>query len=184
MYADPGFVLVAAALADISSSVPTAPAESKPDTDGGVQGAISALFAAKDPEPEAVAGPEETASGDMGQDTISALFASSDPEPETVAEPEAPDSGDMGQGAISALFGNDDPAADPVATSDAIETNTYDSVEEDLANTDMPEVTMVQPSLGEVEPGLSNFDDFDAEDDIDVDLIESILEGKDENPSA
>ena len=92
-------------------------------------------------------------------------------------------SDDMGQDAISALFGTDEPAADPAATSDAIETKSYDSVEDDLADVDLPEINMVQHSYDETEPELSNFDDFDTEDDIDPDLIESILEGKDEDPS-
>jgi len=42
---------------------------------------------------------------------------------------------------------------------------------------------MVQHSYDETEPELSNFDDFGTEDDIDPDLIESILEGKDEDPA-
>jgi hypothetical protein len=92
-------------------------------------------------------------------------------------------SDDMGQDAISALFGTDEPAADPAATSDTIETKSYDSVEDDLADVDLPEINMVQHSYDETEPELSNFDDFDTEDDIDPDLIESILEGKDEDPA-
>jgi hypothetical protein len=43
---------------------------------------------------------------------------------------------------------------------------------------------MVQHGSDETDPELSNFNDFDAEDDIDPDLIESILEGKDEDPAA
>lgn len=254
MYADPGFDLVAAALADISGSVPTAPSESKPDSDSDDMGQdaisalfagndadpeapaaepvdlngdmgqddISALFAANNPEPEPVAEPEDPSSGDMGQDAISALFAANNPEPEIVTEPEdpssgdmgqdaisalfaannpepavveateAPISGDMGQDAISALFGTDEPAPDSTppdstpdaaSNSDTVETKSYDSVEDDLADTDLPEINMVQLGSDEEEPELSNFEDFDAEDDIGADLIESILEGKDEDPS-
>ena len=254
MYADPGFDLVAAALSDMSDSVPTAPSESKSDSGDMGQDAISALFAANDPDPEAPAAepvdlngdmgqdaisalfaandaepetftePEAAVSGDMGQDAIAALFAANDPEPEVVAEPEtfaepeAPISGDMGQDAIaalfaandsepeaaaepedtssgymgqdaiSALFGNEETAPDLTpdapATSDDIEIKTYDSVEDDLVNTDLPEVNMVQLNPDEEVPELSNFDDFDAEDDIDSDLIDSILEGKNEDPAA
>jgi|GEM_PF-6036637 hypothetical protein len=43
---------------------------------------------------------------------------------------------------------------------------------------------MVQLNPDEEVPELSNFDDFDAEDDIDSDLIDSILEGKNEDPAA
>ena len=63
-------------------------------------------------------------------------------------------------------------------------TKSYDSVEDDLADGDLPEINMVQLNPDEVEPELSNFDDFDAEDDIDTDLIDSILEGKNEDPAA
>lgn len=63
-------------------------------------------------------------------------------------------------------------------------TKSYDSVEDDLADDDLPEINMVQLNPDEVEPELSNFDDFDAEDDIDTDLIDSILKGKNEDPAA
>ena len=164
------------------------------DTSSGDMGqdAISALFAASDPAPEVAAEPETPVSGDMGQDAIAALFAANNREPAVVAEPEPEEtsSGDMGQDAISALFGNDEPAPDSTpdvadtSASDAIETDSYDSVEDDLADVDLPEINMVQLGSDEEEPELSNFDDFDAEDDIDASLIESILEGKDEDPAA
>jgi len=188
MYADPGFDLVAAALSDMSDSVPTAPSESKSDSGDMGQDAISALFAANDPDPEAPAAEPVDLNGDMGQDAISALFAANDSEPEAAAEPEDTSSGYMGQDAISALFGNEETAPDLTpdapATSDDIEIKTYDSVEDDLVNTDLPEVNMVQLNPDEEVPELSNFDDFDAEDDIDSDLIDSILEGKNEDPAA
>ena len=132
MYADPGFDLVAAALSDMSDSVPTAPSESKSDSGDMGQDAISALFAANDPDPEAPAAEPVDLNGDMGQDAISALFAANDSEPEAAAEPEDTSSGYMGQDAISALFGNEEPAPDLTpdapATSDDIEIKTYDSV--------------------------------------------------------
>ena len=148
------------------------------------QDAISALFAASDADPEVAAEEPVDLSADIGQDAISALFAANDPEPALVAKPQTLISADMGQDAISALFGTDEATTEPAATSDAIETSSYDSVEDDLANTDMPEINMVQLGSGEVEAELSNFDNFDAEDDIDVGLIESILEGKNEDPVA
>ena len=63
-------------------------------------------------------------------------------------------------------------------------TKSYDSAEDDLADGDLPEINMVQLNPDEVEPELSNFDDFDAEDNIDTDLINSILEDKNKDPAA
>lgn len=60
----------------------------------------------------------------------------------------------------------------------------YDSAEDDLTDSDLPEINMVQLNPDEVEPELSNFDDFDTEDDIDTDLIDSILEDKNKDPAA
>jgi glycosyltransferase involved in cell wall biosynthesis len=113
MYADPGFDLVAAALADISGSKPASSPE--PEADSGSedmgQDAISALFAANDADPEVpTAEPVDLSGGDMGQDAISALFAANDADPEVpAAEPVDLDGGDMGQDAISALFAANDP---------------------------------------------------------------------------
>jgi len=184
MYSDPGFDLLAAALADMPGSVPTAPSESKSDSDDMSPDAIAALFASNDADLETLAAEPVDLNGDMSEDAIAALFAANDPEPEAVAEPEAPVSGDICQDAISTLFESDEPAEDPAASSDAIETNSCDSIEDDLADDDLPEITMVQHSSDETDPELSNFDDFEAEDDIDPDLIDSILEGKGEDPAA
>ena len=60
----------------------------------------------------------------------------------------------------------------------------YDSAEDDLTDSDLPEINMVQLNPDEVEPELSNFDDFDTEDDIDTDLIDSVLEDKNKDPVA
>lgn len=60
----------------------------------------------------------------------------------------------------------------------------YDSAEDDLTDSDLPEINMARLNPDEVEPELSNFDDFDTEDDIDTDLIDSILEDKNKDPAA
>ena len=116
-YSSPEFDLVAAALAEMSSTTTTststsAPAAVEPEVDDSGdmdQDAISALFAAND-ESGSATEPTAEASGDMDQDAITALFAAND-DSEPTAEPTADASGDMDQDAITALFAANDDAA-------------------------------------------------------------------------
>lgn len=170
-YSAPGFDLVTAALADISVSKPSESPELETTTSDSVdlgQDAISALFAAgnDDPEPESTAEPEEAApAGDLGQDAISALFSANDEwESDTTAEqPE--------QAVISALVEAKQKTAETFTPSD------------DESEDDLPEVNLVNFNADdglEAEPYPLDPD----LDDVDEDLIASMLELKDEDPAA
>ncbi len=187
-----------------SAPEPTASAEPVEGSGDMDQDAISALFASNDPAPEPTASAEPVeASGDMDQDAISALFASNDPAPEPVADVEPVDaSGDMGQDAINALLAASDVTSEPEPTNepeidpepqerDFVEAiiearkNPAEPIEfslDDLDN-DLPDVNLIQFGSGTSEDEADIPIDFD-EEEVDMGLITSILEGRDVDPYA
>jgi hypothetical protein len=166
------------------------------------QDAITALFAAGSPEPEPATDISNEPAGDMDQDAISALFAANDSAPEPAAEIPVEVSGEMGQDAINALLAASDLTSEselniePDAVPEPQERDFVEAIIEakknpaepiefsldDLDN-DLPDVNLIQfgsvTPEGEVEIPV----DFD-EEEVDMSLIASILEGKDVDPYA
>jgi hypothetical protein len=173
----------------------------EPSVDMG-QDAITALFAAGSPEPEPATDISNEPAGDMDQDAISALFAANDSAPEPAAEIPVEVSGEMGQDAINALLAASDLTSEselniePDAVPEPQERDFVEAIIEakknpaepiefsldDLDN-DLPDVNLIQfgsvTPEGEVEIPV----DFD-EEEVDMSLIASILEGKDVDPYA
>jgi hypothetical protein len=173
--------------------------ESEPEVAGDMdQDAISALFASDESSPDPEKKLEIEPIGEMDQDAISALFGSdeSELEFELVADIDTDNGNDMEQDAISALFAEGEP--DPIASADSSNGEDEDFVAaileaknqssekivaaEDLEDdTDMPQVNIVKFD-GAIEVDEEEVvDEFDTID-VDPDLIESILAGKDVDP--
>jgi len=162
------------------------------------QDAISALFASDESSPDPEKKLEIEPIGEMDQDAISALFGSNESELEfeLVADIDTDNGNDMEQDAISALFAEGEP--DPIASADSSNGEDEDFVAaileaknqssekivaaEDLEDdTDMPQVNIVKFD-GAIEVDEEEVvDEFDTID-VDPDLIESILAGKDVDP--
>jgi hypothetical protein len=176
-----------------------AESEPEPEAAGDMdQDAISALFASEESPPEPEKELEIEPVGEMDQDAISALFGSDESEPEfdLVADIDTNSGNDMEQDVISALFaeGEPDPIASPEAANEEdedfvaaiIEAKNQSSEKivtaEDLEDdTDMPQVNIVKFD-GAIEVDEEEVvDEFDTID-VDPDLIESILAGKDVDP--
>jgi hypothetical protein len=187
---------ISALFAAANDEDPEIPSEKPVDLSGGDmdQDAISALFAANDPEPEPAPGTGDSVSGDMDQDAISALFAANDPEPEPAADPGGSVSGDMGQDAISALFAENSPTSEsePIepeqdfvsalieAKQDSAQTFTTPDAE---SEGDLPKVNLVNFDVNDGPTDEPYTDDTDL-DDVDGDLIATMLESKNEDPAA
>jgi hypothetical protein len=182
------------ATGDVEAESPPEP-EAAGDMD---QDAISALFASEESPPEPEKELEIEPVGEMDHDAISALFGSDESEPEfdLVADIDTNSGNDMEQDVISALFaeGETDPIASPEAANEEDEDFVAAIIEaknqspenivtaEDLEDdTDMPQVNIVKFD-GAIEVDEEEVvDEFDTID-VEPDLIESILAGKDVDP--